>query len=315
MLDEHWLQSSWLLQPTQLSRPACLLLQRAQLWGQQSILSCPLSIKDHPPPPTCVMESSLFLLWNQAQSWVSHSHRLSFSPPPAALEFVQVSPVSNGKGEREKCKETTDPTFPPYSACLFRFSVTVPSGSSSSKHMIFFSRPAPLSYPTPVLWWSFVYAMITHTQQLPTGASFHLISFKSPDVNSLVSTRVSHKEDLSQGITFRPSPRGSRTLGMVSRPHPTQVIYARNFQNMLHITLSKNHIQIITTLILTLATKLNLSPFPSSPQALCPASTKYHKGPGESKQLFALYLCTPACLSSGYVCKVTGWGPEAFGPV
>lgn len=132
--------------------------------------------------------------------------------------------------------------------------------------------------------------MITHTQQLPTGASFHIISFKSPDVNSLVSTRVSHKEDLSQGITFPPSPRGSRTLGMVSRPHPTQVIYARNFQNMLHITLSKNHIQIITTLILTLATKLNLSPFPSSPQALCPASTKYHKGLGESKQLCTLPL-------------------------
>ena len=77
--------------------------------------------------------------------------------------------------------------------------------------------------------------------------------------------------------------------GFTTPPH--SVIYARNFQNILHITLSINHIQIFTTCILTLATNSTSLPFPPPPKPSVSgfhSASLHHMRPGDSKCLCTL---------------------------
>lgn len=184
--------------------------------------------------------------------------------------------------KREKCKETTDPTFPPYSACLSFL-------SHCTQRLLLFQtqlsfspgQPLILSYTHPLMIFcvsndhphatapsrGFLPPHLFQEFQMPIPWSPQVRSIPRNHLPSLTPgfsnigngfTTPSHSSYLCQKLSVV-------SIAAFQKPHPNNHHFHTDFSYK--------------------AQSLSLSLLPPSP--LCPASIKYHKGPGESK-----YLCT-----------------------
>lgn len=146
-------------------------------------------------------------------------------------------------------------------------------------------------------------------QQLPTWTSFPPVSFKSSRSQFFgLHLGVSQAKPIQMDHLPSPTPGFSNTINGFTTPSHS-VIYASNFQNVLHIALSINHIQIITTFMLILATNSNSISLPFPPP-LNPSASGFYSATLHhalvTANAFALCPHSPSFPSPGYVREATG---------